>query len=205
MAYAINANTYANFSLNDTLTGSPDYWTNVNSATHSYSSNELTFVDNSTGASRAITNTPGSSSVKTWYLRTTWKYTANNGSTPIGITIGNISFGVAIGFYIDFGASGLIYARNGNGWTSTGQTVANNTYKQIEFTADRNAGTWKLYIDGSLINTYNIDLNTDADWAMIVIGGGTTAATETYVFSDVFMVKNTVTMLSTSGFFRAAM
>ena len=191
MAYAINAAGYSTTLLNDTLTGSPDYWTNLNSATHSYASSELTVADNSGAASRGIYADQGAQTARKIYVRTTWKRTASNSSTPLVLTLCDTSNTISVGIYQDH-STNTIYARNGAGWTSTGVTLASGVTQQLEYVIDRDAGTWKLYFDGSLIGTYNIDATTDAAFGRLLVGGGTTAATWTFVFSDVILWKHTI-------------
>ena len=191
MAYAINAATYSNTELNDTLSGSPDYWTNVSGATHSYASSQLTMEDNAGGASEQVTSNVGSIAATQRYYRFTWKYTADNNSTPIVFAAVDGSNNVSVGMYMNF-PTDTLFARNGAGWTSTGVTLATNTTQEVEYVINRTAGTYVLYINGSSIGTYTIDTNTDAGFSIMSFGGGTTSATWTYVISDVFLAKDTI-------------
>lgn len=195
MAYAINAANYSVTQLNDTLSGSPDYWTNSGGAVHSYATSQLTVTDDTGGSSEGVYNDQGSQTARTLYVRTTWKRTADNASTPMVLTLTNTSLVVSVGIYQDM-STNTIFARDGAGWSSTGVTLASNVAQQLEFTVDRDAGTWNLYFDGVLNGTYDIDTNTDAAFGRTFIGGGTTGATWSYVFSDVILVKNTLSAAS---------
>lgn len=204
MAYAINAADYSVTQLNDTLSGSPDYWTDGSGATHSYASSELTVIDNAAGSSESAYNDQGSQTANDIYFRTTWKRTASNGSNPIVVSLTDTSFNVSVGMYQNQ-SSNRLFARDGAGWTDTGVDLANNTTQELEFVVDRGAGTYDIYFNGSLNGTYDIDTNTDAAFGRTTIGGGSTAATWTYVFSNVILVKNTLGGAVNSGFFRAVL
>lgn len=190
MAYAIDAATYSVTQLNDDLDGTPDNWTDVG-ATHSYASSELTVIDNAGGTSEYAYNDQGSQTARTFYVRTTWRRTADNASTPMVLSITDTSLNISMGLYQDM-STNSIFARNGAGWTDTGVTLATATNQQLEFVGDRDAGTWTAYFDGVAKGPYTIETNTDAAFGRTLIGGGSTAATWTYVFSDVILVKNTL-------------
>ena len=189
MAYAIDAATYSNTELNDTLSGSPDYWTDNGTITHSYALSQLTWIKAGAGL---ITSSVGNLAATQRYYRFTWQYTADNSSTPIifaTIDAGNTVIGA--GMYMDF-STNTLFARSGAGWSSTGVTLAISTTQQVEYVVNRTAGTYQIYFDGVLNNTYNIDTNTDAAFSTMSFGGGTSAATYTGVISDVFLAKDTL-------------
>lgn len=188
MAYAIDSSTYANTDLNDTFSGSPDYWTNYSGGSHSYGSSQLTFTKPGTAACsyRNVALT-----AHQLYIRCKWKRTADNASTPTIVLFGDNAGNNSVGIYQNM-STNRIFARNGAGWTDTGHDLASKTSEELEFVVDRDAGTYKLYCGGSLIGTYNIDTNTDAAFSYCIMFNGTTAATCTAVFSDAFLIKNTI-------------
>lgn len=189
MAYFVNAATYANTELNDTLSGSPDYWTDSGLIVHTYPAGSLHWVKSGAGI---MFSSVGSIPATQRYYRFTWKYTVDNNSTPIifaTVDAGNTVVGV--GMYMDF-PTDTLFARNGAGYTSTGVTLAINTTQQVEYVVNRTTGTYKLYFNGTLNNTYNIDTNTDAAFSNMSLGGGTSAATYTADISDVFLAKDTL-------------
>lgn len=197
MAYAINAATYTTTIFSDSLSGTPDNWTDGGGGGHSYASSELTFTDNSGASSEYTTNSPGSQSARKLYFRTTWRYTSGS-STPALLHLDDGSFNHSVGMYVDFDVGGLLYARDGAGNTSTGITVGSATNREIEFVIDRDAGTYQIYVAGSLTGTYTITTNNDANFSRITIGGGTTGAQEVYVFSDTILYKHTIAAASAS-------
>ena len=193
MAYAINPALYSVTELQDTLSGSPDYWTDFNSGTHSYASSQLTVIDADAGASRGCYYNVGARTARDMYYRFTWQYTADNGANgPVVFQACKSDFSaLSVGMYINF-ATNTINARNGAGWTSTGVTLNISTTQEVEFVVDRDAGTYDLYFNGSLIGTYTIDTNNDDCYEQLTIGGGSGSATWTYVISDTFLAKDTL-------------
>lgn len=188
MAFAFTPSNFAAQLFHDTMSGTPDNWANVAGATHSFSGGRMTFTDGSGGASEAIT-TQIVGGGQYLYGQFTWKYTSGS-STPIVWSWGDSAFNLGVGMYIDFGASGLLNARNGAAWTSTGVTLATNTDQQVEFLIDRLLGTWKLYFNGTLNGTYTIDTTSGANgsFTQFFFGGGSTAATEVYSIGEMYLM-----------------
>lgn len=189
MAFFTDPATYSNTILSDGMTGTPDYWTDGNGGTHSYASSQLTFTDNS-ASSEYISASASSSNAKK-LIQITWKWTSGS-STPIIFQYVNntTSFQMGVGCYINF-TTNIIYARNGAAWTSTSQTLATNTFQDLEFVVDEDTDTYKLYMNASLIGTYSVDTTGGGTYGNVLMGGGSSAAQEVYVFSKI-LVKDTL-------------
>lgn len=187
MSFFTDTSKYQTTIFNDDMSGTPDNWTNKSGATHSYASSQLTFTDDDVLSSELITASVISIN-RYKLIQLTWKWTSGN-STPVVFQFGDATDPVTpllgVGCYIDFSTNN-IFARDGSGWTSTSQTLATNTLQDLEFVMDTTLGTYRLYMNGTFINTYTIDTGT-TNYIHLIIGGGSTAATEVYVFSKVLL------------------
>jgi len=190
MAYFYNLSQFATTVFHDDMSGTPDNWTD-NGTTHSFIAGRMIVADDAVGASEnCYSNQSATNSIV--YVRFPWQYTALV-NIPIVFQYANTSFVMAVAFYVDSTASGSIFARNGAGWTDTGVDIAISTDTEVEFYIDRGAGTYKLYFNGSLINTYSIDTTGSSVTSRLVIGGGNTVATWTYSIGEMWVKEGLAT------------
>jgi len=175
---------YTNEILNDDCSGSPDNWTNGNSATHTFSGGKMTVIDNNGSASEYIYKNETNTN-KDYYFQVDVNFTSGS-STPIFIQLSDdtgIGYLIA-GAYIDW-SDGSLYARNGNGWTDTTVNLSTSTDYVIKFWGDATAGTFTIDVDGTEYGTYTSDSAADTSINNLVIGGGSSGATWTSVFDNV--------------------
>lgn len=197
MAYAKNTGAYLNTNINDTLSATTDYWTNVGSnTTHSYASSQLTLIKSASATDAGFAfDTGASQTAKNIYYRFTWKWTTNNSNQPGMFSVGSSNIGLdgspSLAFYVDMAASGALFAFSSGSFTAMGVSLANNTTQLVEVVVDRNAGTYLIYFDGTSHGPYTLTNTADANFRFLCFGQGNTAATWTYVISDVFLAKNT--------------
>lgn len=186
MAFAINPLTYPYNFFTDNCGGTPDYWTNGNSATHTFSTGIMTVTDSNSGLSgfintAAFTPNTGDMLVQIKFNVTSRSVTSGQFAGVIQLIDNPGSFLSSVVFGIG-GNGKFSYLNAGAAVTDLTTTYTTATDYYIDIVVHLSLKTWDVYING-VLDTAGLAFitgTTSANVPVLVIGGGNSPSTWVY-------------------------
>lgn len=182
MAYALPP--YKTIILADNCSGTPDYWTNNNNATHSYALNILSVVDGDITQSGFVNSATFSLATRMLLIQTQIQFTAVAGTGTFAGLVQTVDTAAGFNPWFQLGydtAGGKFAYFNGASVVDLNTAFATSTNYFLDILIDPIAGLWNIYINGTL-DTANIAAlagATIANLKTFILGGGSSGKTWT--------------------------
>lgn len=189
MAYAIDPATYTTTLFTDDGSGTPDNFTNVNSATHVYALGVMTFTD--PNASDNYSYKDVSKSVATYLVRAKFNLTSKGGSGSAALiswtntALSSVLFQV----FIRISDGALQYTDAGTATTASILSTGVDYYLEIVGNTTTNLND--IYLQGSVIAS-QVALRGGSTGRFFV-GGGSSASTQVNVYDEMLIKEGLVT------------